>query len=801
MSVMKRKLVTSALPYVNNIPHLGNLIQVLSADVYSRFCRLKGYDTLYVCGTDEYGTATETKAQEEGKTPRELCDYYHAIHSDIYNWFGIAFDHFGRTSTPQQTEITQGMFLDLEKNGFIKEHTIEQLFCSSCNRFLADRYVRGTCPSCGYEDARGDQCEHCGKLLDPTELKNPRCSTCGATPEIRATKHLYIDLPGILPVYEKWMKEASVSGQWAKNALQMTQAWIRDGLQERAITRDLKWGIPVPRDGFETKVFYVWFDAPIGYISISKCLSDRLASEGKLPATGDWKAWWQNPADVELFQFIGKDNIPFHTVIFPSSLIGSGKNWTKLHHMSSTEYLNYEAGKFSKSKGIGVFGSDAKESGIPADVWRFYIFYNRPEKSDALFTWKDFQEKMNSELIGNLGNLVNRTLTFVARYYDGKIPEVDGLKSKREDIRAVSESLRAASEAAYKKTTELLEWAELRDAFREAFALSSVANKAFQDGEPWKNRTADPEKAEALLHDLCYLIRDLMILVHPYMPGYADRVAAFFGKSIWSGIVFDEALAASGKAVSALNDKAPAFALSWKDLGSRSGLSTVAMPEIIFKPMDDATTAAYRERYAGSQKERKEKEAKMNETEKKPEAAKAAEPKAEAAPAVPADILFNEKIALKTAKIMKIERHPDAEKLYVETLDDGTGSERVIVSGLVPYFAAEELLGKSIIIADNLKARKMRGVESRGMLLAGDYTDAEGKEHVEVLDSSWAAPGTPVVLEGADPSFKKPDSVDADTFFAAPMKIVDHVVTINGKRLVIDGKPVTAKNIVTGEVS
>ena len=800
---MKRKLVTSALPYVNNIPHLGNLIQVLSADVYSRFCRLRGYETLYVCGTDEYGTATETKAQEEGKSPRELCDYYHAIHSEIYNWFGIAFDHFGRTSTPQQTEITQGMFLDLEKNGYIKEHTIEQLFCSSCNRFLADRYVRGTCPSCGYEDARGDQCEHCGKLLDPTELKNPRCSTCGATPEIRATKHLYIDLPGILPVYEKWMKEASVSGQWAKNSLQMTQAWIRDGLQERAITRDLKWGIPVPREGFENKVFYVWFDAPIGYISISKCLSDRLAAEGKLPATGDWKAWWQNPAEVELFQFIGKDNIPFHTVIFPSSLIGSGKNWTKLHHMSSTEYLNYEAGKFSKSKGIGVFGSDAKESGIPADVWRFYIFYNRPEKSDALFTWKDFQEKMNSELIGNLGNLVNRTLTFVARYYNGKIPETDGLRSKRDDIRAISESLRSASEASHKRTTDLLEWAELRDAFREAFALSSVANKAFQDGEPWKNRTADPEKAEALLHDLCYLIRDLMILIHPYMPGYAERVASFFGKSIWSGIVFDEALAASGKAVSALSSKAPAGTLSWKDLGTRSGLSTVAMPEIIFKPMDDATTAAYRERYAGSQKERKEKESKMNESEKKAEPAKTAAPKAEAipAPAVPADILFNEKIALKTAKIMKIERHPDAEKLYVETLDDGSGTERVIVSGLVPYFTAEELLGKSIIIADNLKARKMRGVDSRGMLLAGDYTDAESKEHVEVLDSSWAAPGTPVILEGADPAFKKPDSVDADTFFAAPIKIVDHVVTINGKRLVIDGKPVTAKNIVSGEVS
>ncbi len=808
---MNRKLVTSALPYVNNIPHLGNLIQVLSADVYSRYCRMRGYETLYVCGTDEYGTATETRAQEEGKTPRELCDYYHAIHSDIYKWFNIAFDHFGRTSTPQQTEVTQGMFLDLAKNGFIKEHTIEQLFCASCNRFLADRYVRGTCPSCGYEEARGDQCEHCGKLLDPTELKGPRCSSCGATPEIRSTKHLYIDLPGIVPEYEKWMKQASVDGQWARNALQMTQAWIRDGLQERAITRDLKWGIPVPREGFETKVFYVWFDAPIGYISISKCLFDRLGIADS-PEKG-WKSWWQNPAEVDLFQFIGKDNIPFHTVIFPSSLIGSGKNWTKLHHMSSTEYLNYEAGKFSKSKGIGVFGSDAKESGITADIWRFYIFYNRPEKADALFTWKDFQEKMNSELIGNLGNLVNRTLTFVARYYDGKLPQANGLESSREDIRAVSAMLRDATDSTIKKTTNLLEWAELRDAFREVFLLSSIANKAFQDGEPWKTRTTDPEKAEALLSDLCYLIKDLMIFAHPYMPDYCSRIAGFLGKKIWSGEVFDETAVDAGLTGNPIEFRPPTGTLSWKDLGKLEGIETVLMPEIIFRPMDDATSAAYREKYAGSQKERKEKEEKMEDAQKTAAAAtlspQAASPQtqppkvdpAAVKPAVSADVLFNEKIALKTAKIVKIERHPDAEKLYIETLDDGSGTERIIVSGLVPYFKEEELLGKSIIIADNLKPRKMRGVESRGMLLAGNFTDAEGVEHVEVLDSSWATPGTPVILEGADPAFKKPDSIDADTFFAAPMIILDHAVLVNGTKMVIDGKPVTSKKFATGSVS
>ncbi|MDR1636602.1 MAG: methionine--tRNA ligase, partial [Treponema sp.] len=408
---MKRRLITSALPYVNNVPHLGNLIQVLSADAFARFCRLRGCETLYVCGTDEYGTATETRAAEEGVSPQELCDRYYAVHSEIYRWFGIGFDKFGRTSTPIQTEVTQDIFRKLDANGFIAEHTIEQLHCDSCGRFLADRYVLGSCPHCGYPGARGDQCESCGKLLDPTELKEPRCSSCGATPQLKSTKHLYIDLPRIKDRLEAWIERASGAGFWANNAVQMTQAWIRDGLRERAITRDLKWGIPVPRPGYEKKVFYVWFDAPIGYISIT----GNLGAE----TTKDWRAfvdyWWKSPEEVELFQFIGKDNIPFHTVVFPSSLLGSGDNWTMLHHMSSTEYLNYESGKFSKTRGVGVFGTDVMETGIGPDIWRFYIFYNRPERADSLFTWKDFQEKVNGELIGNLGNLVNRTLSFVIR--------------------------------------------------------------------------------------------------------------------------------------------------------------------------------------------------------------------------------------------------------------------------------------------------------------------------------------------------------------------------------------------------
>ena len=761
-------------------------MQVLSADVFARFCRSRGYDTLYICGTDEYGTATETKALEENKKPRELCNYYHAIHKDIYDWFGINFDYFGRTSTPQQTEIVQSLFNQLDARGFIKENTIEQLYCPECERFLADRYVHGVCPHCGYEDARGDQCEKCGKLLEPTELKAPRCSTCGATPELKSTKHLYIDLPGIQKEYAEWMKTASVDGKWAKNAIQMTEAWIRDGLHERAITRDLKWGIPVPKEGFEDKVFYVWFDAPIGYISITKALADKLAKEESKEAF-DWKTWWlpsesseeKAKIPVDLFQFIGKDNIPFHTVIFPSTLIGSGKNWTKLHHMSSTEYLNYENGKFSKSKGIGVFGTDARESGIPADAWRFYAFYNRPEKSDFQFMWKDFQEKMNSELIGNLGNLVNRTTTFISKYYDGVIP------SFKKD-----EELWAKIQEGEKKVTELLEWSELKDAFHEIFAISSIANKAFQDGEPWKTRNTDPEAAANLIGNLAYVLKDLMIMVHPYLPHYAEKVLSFFGKT---GV--------TGKVGKPNNEGA----LTWADLGKLEGLDKLYKSEIIFKTMDNPTTEAYRERYSGKQADRLNQEAtakpeKQDNKKKEKKVEQKEAPKKEPLTKEQQIDIFNEKVILKVAKITEVTRHPDAEKLYVEKLDDGTGVERVICSGLVPYLREEDLLGKHVVIADNLKPRKLRGIESRGMLLAADYTDADGKECVEVLDCSWAAPGTPVVLEGTDPAFAKAEVVDADTFFEVPITVTEKTVNINGKALVADGKTVTTVNTVNGEV-
>jgi methionyl-tRNA synthetase len=754
---MKRRLVTSALPYVNNVPHLGNLIQVLSADVFSRFCRLRGYDTLYVCGTDEYGTATETRAAEEGISPRELCDRYHALHTAIYTWFNIGFDKFGRTSTPIQTEVVQDIFKKLDAQGFIVERTIEQLFCDQCSRFLADRYVRGVCPHCGYPDARGDQCENCGKLLDPTELKESRCSTCGSQPRLKSTKHLYIDLPRIKDRLEAWIAEASVKGFWANNAIQMTNAWIRDGLKERAITRDLKWGIPVPKPGYEDKVFYVWFDAPIGYISITGNLA---ADRGE-----DWRAfvqdWWKNPDEVELFQFIGKDNIPFHTVIFPSSLLGTGEKWTMLHHMSSTEYLNYESGKFSKSKGIGVFGSDAMESGIPADIWRFYIFYNRPEKADALFTWKDFQEKVNGELIGNLGNLVNRTLSFVSRYYDGTIPEGKPNTEFWNTIKAYEVSIQ-----------EKLDRAELRDAFRTVFELSSFANKTFQDGEPWKTRKDHPEQAASLIRDLCYVVRDLAILLHPYIPGSAEKLASFFGLTIGKN------------------------GLSWQDLGKLEGLKKVVKSEVLFNKLEDDLIQTLRERYSGSQKERSEREKEqsmnttnVNTTETKVPSQGDTEPVSQK---------FARLVDLRVAKITHIERHPKADKLYIETLDVG-GETRTIVSGLVPYYKEEELLGKHIVVVYNLKPAKLRGVESKGMLLAASATQSDGSEMVEVLDAGFAEPGTRIQV-GSIPVSDPPAEIDIDTFFSMPIVARDGSILVDQQPLGCNGKVLITQRVLQGEV-
>ncbi|XP_051270251.1 methionine--tRNA ligase, cytoplasmic isoform X1 [Dicentrarchus labrax] len=501
-------LVTSALPYVNNVPHLGNIIGcVLSADVFSRYGRLRGWNMLFVCGTDEYGTATENKAREEGLTPQQICDKYHAIHSSIYKWFQIDFDFFGRTTTEKQTEIAQNIFWRLHKHDFLVEDTVEQLRCESCQRFLADRFVEGTCPHCSYPEARGDQCDKCGRLINAVELREPQCKVCRQTPVIRSSKHLFLDLPKLEAQLEQWLDKSTSTGDWTANAKQITRSWLRDGLKPRCITRDLKWGTPVPHPDFKEKVFYVWFDAPIGYLSITANYTDK------------WEKWWKNPHQVELYNFMAKDNVPFHSVVFPCSLLGAQDNYTLVNHLVATEYLNYEDTKFSKSRGVGVFGDMAKDTGIPSDVWRFYLLYVRPEGQDSAFSWADMATKNNSELLNNLGNFINRAGMFVTKFFEGCVPAIELQQEDKKLLALVGWELQ--------QYIQLMDKVKIRDALKHILNISRHGNQYIQVNEPWKKiKGGDTERQRAgTVTGLSVNIACLLsVMLFPYMPTVSQTI-------------------------------------------------------------------------------------------------------------------------------------------------------------------------------------------------------------------------------------------------------------------------------------
>jgi methionyl-tRNA synthetase len=500
----KSILITSALPYVNNVPHLGNIIGcVLSADVYSRFCRLMNYNSIYICGTDEYGTATETKALLEKTTPSAICDKFHKLHKEIYDWFDIDFDIFGRTTTSKQTEIASDIFLKLHANGELQEKEVEQCFCPSCSKFLADRFVNGTCPACHSPEARGDQCDRCGKILNPEELLKPKCFVCASPAETRTSRHVFLDLPNIKERLVEWVEKSVRKGNWSHNCVKTTEAWIKEGIRPRCITRDLKWGTPVPLEGFQDKVFYVWFDAPIGYISITANLTDN------------WQLWWKNPKNVELVQFMGKDNITFHTVMFPSTLIGTGENWTLLKTISSTEYLKYEDGKFSKSRGVGVFGDQVMTTGIPVEVFRYYLLSNRPEIADSSFKWTDLALKSNNELLPNLGNLLNRLLKFLEKR---KIV-VKKSEASHSDIKILEVVF-----ILVKTYIEEMEQIRLKNALKTAMEISMIGNKFLQDSQFWNLEKTDPKRLESFIWVAVNLIRLVTLLLEPFMPSFSEKV-------------------------------------------------------------------------------------------------------------------------------------------------------------------------------------------------------------------------------------------------------------------------------------
>ena len=503
----KRALVTSALPYVNNVPHLGNIIgSLLSADVFARFCRLRGRETLFICGTDEYGTATETKALEEGVSPEEICSKYHRLHAQIYEWFNLSFDKFGRTCTPEQTELCQAIFWKLHANNLILEETVEQLFCESCKRFLADRFVEGTCPFCSFADARGDQCDKCGKLINAPDLVAARCKLCRSAPQLRSSKHLFLDLPQLEAAVSQWMDAtlADASCCWTQTARVIAASWLKEGLKPRCITRDLKWGTPVPLPGYEDKVFYVWFDAPIGYLSITKCC-----------VGDDWDKWWKRPDEVELFQFMAKDNVPFHAIIMPATQLGTGDAFTLVNGLVAVEYLNYEEQKFSKSRGVGVFGNDAMNTGIPADIWRFYLISIRPESADSSFSWTDLMTKNNSELLNNLGNFCNRSLTFLFKNFGATVQDVFLVDRDQQLVAAVNQELSLH--------LELMSKAKLRDGLRQLMKISALGNLYLQDTKPWElvrvaASTADRARAGSVISLSANLAALLSILFSPFLP-------------------------------------------------------------------------------------------------------------------------------------------------------------------------------------------------------------------------------------------------------------------------------------------
>lgn len=512
---MSKILITSALPYVNGVPHLGHLVGcLLPSDVYARYMRMMGHEVLYVCGTDEHGTPSEVGAAKEGMDVADYCLKYHNRHKEAYDAFNLSFDYFGRTSSEQNREITYHIFEQLDKNGLIEEESIKQIFSIDDNRFLPDRYVTGTCPHCGYDKARGDQCENCTKVLDPTELINPRSTISGSTNlEVRETKHLFLNLPKLEKQLAEWVK--SKEPFWPDVAYSIAQKWLKEGLRPRCITRDLKWGFPVPKKGFEDKVFYVWFDAPIGYLGITKQWADEK------PGERNWKDWWLDAKDVYYVQFMGKDNVPFHSISFPATLLGTGENWTKVDYLKGMSYLTFEGGKFSKSEQRGVFAEDAVKE-FPADYWRYWLISNAPEASDSSFTFDLFAGVVNKDLNGVLGNFVSRVMKMTASKIGAEVPAGG-------EMTEVEEKLIADLQEKADNYCKYMEGLEFKKVMNELRAIWVDGNNYISVTEPWTVIKTDPARAAAILRVCLNLIRIYALLSAPVMPETSAKILAKFG--------------------------------------------------------------------------------------------------------------------------------------------------------------------------------------------------------------------------------------------------------------------------------
>ncbi|MBL0691278.1 MAG: methionine--tRNA ligase [SAR324 cluster bacterium] len=720
---MKKILITSALPYVNNVPHLGNIIgSVLSADVFARICRLSGFDTFYVCATDEYGTATETKALEENTSPQQICDKYHALHVQIYKDFAIDFDYFGRTSFPEQQEITQQVFLELSKNGFIQEKTSHQLYCPQDKMFLADRFVEGICPKCSYQNARGDQCDKCSALLQPTDLISPKCKICSTEPITKETCHLYIDLQKLTPQLSSFFEKASSKGKWPANALTLTKSWFKKGLLPRPISRDLSWGVPIPMAGYEKKVFYVWFDAVLGYVSSTK---RALGSA--------WTNWWNNPDEVLLYQFMAKDNIPFHTIMLPAMMLGSNSKWTTLHHISSVEYLNYEGQKFSKSRNIGVFGDDIVKIGLPIDWWRFYLIANRPETADTNFNWHKFKQEVNANFIDNIGNLVNRTVVFCTKYFDGTISNL----WQKEPLTLDFKKQVALN---VEDITQKMQSAQLKNSLRTLLDLGRLTNKLFQETAPWQLIKQDANKANAIISAILLTLRDIAILLQPFMPSMAVKI-------------FDQ-----------LNFKVTNFSglLTWSNYNNH----LIKKPTVLFTKLTDEQIESLQEKYSGD----------VNES---------------------SQIVSFKQLKIVAGKILSVSDHKGKEHLYVLKVDCSTGKSLFVVSALKGKITKDALLGKVALFVLNLSILEFDGVISEAMILT-----VEKKKVLEVLEV-LASPGDRLTVGTNDFNNEANEGVDLalDVFKQAEIRVINGSLMLKDSRLVVNGQPVKTSLVLNGKVS
>lgn len=656
----KRTTVTAALPYANGGVHIGHLAGVyVPADIYVRYLRLKQHDVKFICGSDEHGVPITIRAKKEGITPQQVVDRYHSMIKKSFEDFGISFDIYSRTTSETHAKVASDFFKKLYDEGKLIEKTSQQYYDEEAKQFLADRYITGECPHCHNPHAYGDQCEKCGSDLDPTELINPKSAISGSEPILRETKNWYLPLDR----YQDWLKEWILEGhkEWRPNVYGQCKSWLDIDLQPRAMTRDLSWGIPVPVEGAEGKVLYVWFDAPIGYISNTKEL---------LPDT--WEKWWKDP-ETRLVHFIGKDNIVFHCIVFPVMLKAHG-DYILPENVPANEFLNLENDKISTSQNWAIWLHEYLEE-FPGkqDVLRYVLTANAPETKDNNFTWKDFQERNNSELVGVYGNFVNRALQLTKKYWNGVVPPCGTLQDI--DVQTLHEFKDVKS-----RLESLLETYKFREALKEAMNLARIGNKYIADCEPWKVAKTDMARVETILNISLQLVANLAIAFEPFLPFSSARLRKLINI-----------------------DK-----FDWNSLGSTDLLQPghqLAEPELLFEKIEDSAIEYQLGKLEAIKKA-------------KADAAYKAEP-------VKSPVSFEdfEKLDIRVGHVKDCQKVKKSKKLLQFTIDDGSGTDRTILSGIAAYYEPEALIGKDVLFIANFPPRKMMGIESQGMILSAVNND------------------------------------------------------------------------------